>query len=150
MSGSAELDLSQALQRAFIEAGEPSISSVATGSGVSRQRLSDWRSGKHVPGRFDDLAPAIAYFRLVAGPKGDEPAATDGDRVTGWPDESWRQAWKRSTSAATTTAPRALPLAVPPTETVDRRPLAIAVVSLLVFLVAALAVAAFFLSWAYR
>ena len=150
MTSPGELDLSQALQRAFIEAGEPSISSVATGSGVSRQRLSDWRSGKHVPGRFDDLEPAIAYFRLVVGSNGDEPVAADGDRVTGWPDESWRQAWKRSALAAATSAPRALPLAVPPTETVDRRPLAIAVVSLLVFLVAALAVTAFFLSWAYQ
>lgn len=150
MTSPVELDLAQALQRAFIEAGEPSISSVATGSGVSRQRLSDWRSGKHVPGRFDDLAPAIAYFRLVAGSNGGEPVAADGDRVTGWSDESWRQAWKRSTLAAATAAPRALPLAVPPTETVDRRPLAIAVVSLLVFFVVALAVAAFFLSWAYR
>lgn len=146
MTGPAELNLALALQRAFIEADEPSISSVAAGAGVSRQRLSDWRSGKHIPSRFDDVEPVIAYFRLVVDANGDDAVAADGDRVTGWPNENWRQAWKRSTSAAAPTAPSALP----PTETVNRRPLAIAVVSLLVLLVAALAVAAFFLSWAYR
>ncbi|MCS3779144.1 hypothetical protein [Tsukamurella ocularis] len=148
MTGPSELNLAQTLQRAFIEAGEPSISSVAAGSGVSRQRLSDWRSGKHVPSRFDDVEPVIAYIRLVADAS--EPVAMNGDRVTGWTDENWRQAWKRSTTVASSTASRALPQAVVSTEKVDRRPVAIVVVGLLVFLVAALAVAAFLASWAYR
>lgn len=159
MSGPAELNLAQALQRAFIEAGEPSISSVATGSGVSRQRLSAWRSGRHVPSRFEDLEPVVAYLRLAGDSSSD---ATDGslgaERVTLWEAERWRRAWTRSLSAEPggdagegdrggENAPA--PLSEDPPDEYDRKPLALAVVTLLVILVAALAVGAFFLSKAY-
>lgn len=159
MTSPGELDLSQALQRAFIEAGEPSISSVATGSGVSRQRLSAWRSGRHVPSRFEDLEPVVAYLRLAPG---STSSATDGplgaERVTLWETEHWRQAWTRSLTAepggdadegdrGAANAPA--PLAEDPPDEYDRRPLALAVVILLVVLVVALAVGAFFLSKAY-
>ncbi|KXP08723.1 hypothetical protein [Tsukamurella pseudospumae] len=142
MNAPEELNLAQALQRAFIEAGSPSVSAAATGSGVSRQRLSDWRSGRHVPSRFEDLEPAIAYLRLTAD--GAAPGTSDAGvgAVTGWTPNQWRQAWERSTPIEVSVIDRVAE--------VDRRPLAIAVMSLLVFLVAALAVMAFFLSMAYR
>jgi len=159
VSDPAELNLAQALQRAFIEAGEPSISSVATGSGVSRQRLSAWRSGRHVPSRFEDLEPVVAYLHLAGDSSSD---ATDGslgaERVTLWEAGHWRQAWRRSLTAEPVgdagdgdrggaNAPASL--AEDPPDEYDRKPLALAVVTLLVVLVAALAVGAFFLSKAY-
>ncbi|KXO99073.1 hypothetical protein AXK58_24270 [Tsukamurella tyrosinosolvens] len=153
MSDPAELDLAQALQRAFIEAGEPSISSVATGSGVSRQRLSAWRSGRHVPSRFEDLEPVVAYLRLAAG---SISSATDGplgaERVTLWEADRWRRAWARSLAADAEPGggeSTAMRQAEDPPDEYDRKPLALAVVTLLVVLVTALAVGAFFLSKAY-
>ncbi|AUN42561.1 hypothetical protein [Tsukamurella tyrosinosolvens] len=159
MSDPSELNLAQALQRAFIEAGEPSISSVATGSGVSRQRLSAWRSGRHVPSRFEDLEPVVAYLHLASASSSD---ATDGslgaERVTLWEAERWRLAWTRSLTAEPGGDAgeedrggenAAAPLAEGPPDAYDRKPLALAVVTLLVVLVAALAVGAFFLSKAY-
>ncbi|KXP01798.1 helix-turn-helix transcriptional regulator [Tsukamurella tyrosinosolvens] len=159
MTGPGELNLAQALQRAFIEAGEPSISSVAAGSGVSRQRLSAWRSGRHVPSRFEDLEPVVAYLRLAGDSSSDD--ATDGslgaDRVTLWEAERWRQAWARSLTAepdgdaneGDRGGEPPAPLAEDPPDVYDRKPIALAVVTLLVVLVAALAVGAFFLSKAY-
>lgn len=137
-----DLSLAEALQLAFGEAGEPSITAVATGSGASRQRLSDWRSGRHVPTRFEDLEPVIAYLQLLARPEAVPAVPGDDGPVTAWSAEQWQQAWKRSTPTEASLIERAAEF--------DRRPLAIAVMSLLVFLVAALAVTAFFLSWAYR
>lgn len=150
MTEPGHVALASALQRAFAEAGNPSLTEVAeSGVGVSRQRISDWRAGRHVPSRFSDLEPVIAYLQVAAGGTNWSGADPDSDLVTRWPTTRWRQAWERSTQVTETEAepadsvPEASP---PPAPEVDRRPLALAVVTLLVVLVAALAVAAYLLS----
>ncbi|WP_019201823.1 hypothetical protein [Tsukamurella sp. 1534] len=141
--------LASALQRAFAEAGDPSVTEVAdSGVGVSRQRISDWRAGRHVPSRFGDLEPVITYLQISAARR-DEVSASTSDRVTAWPKDRWREVWREAVGApeepepptpGTAEAEASMPAHV------DRRPIALAVVALLVVLVAALAVAAYLLS----
>ncbi|MEC4616430.1 hypothetical protein [Tsukamurella tyrosinosolvens] len=147
-----ELTLSQALQRAFAEAGNPSLRTVAaSGTGVPRQRLSDWRAGRHTPATFSDLEPVLAYLYLAAETARTEADAAE-DPVTQWPLSQWQQLWQHTASAATTRSTE--PAQPKPSGSIhhdtpapiDRRPLALAVVTLLVVLVAALAVAAYLLS----
>lgn len=150
MSTPEQAALASALQRAFAEAGGPSLTEVAeSGVGVSRQRISDWRAGRHVPSRFSDLEPVIAYLQVAAAGH-DTMTEHSSDRVTTWPTDRWREVWREAVGVADAEpepppAPSA-PAETPTPEPVDRRPLALAVVTLLVVLVAALAVAAYLLS----
>ncbi|GIZ97838.1 hypothetical protein TTY48_24500 [Tsukamurella sp. TY48] len=54
------------LRGLFAAAGSPSLAAVSEAvkpiCAVSRQRLSDWRSGRHVPSRFEDIEPTLAYL----------------------------------------------------------------------------------------
>ncbi|WP_139061880.1 hypothetical protein [Tsukamurella pulmonis] len=144
------LSLSAALQRAFTEAGNPSLRTVAaSGTGVSRQRLSDWRAGRHLPASFGDLEPVLRYLSLAA--EATEPSDTDLDtRVTRWPLSRWQQIWQQESSAAEparlTSSSQTRTDVPTERETTDRRPLAIAIITLLVILVAALAAAAYIIS----
>ena len=152
MSAPEQAALASALQRAFAEAGGPSLTEVAeSGVGVSRQRISDWRAGRHVPSRFSDLEPVIAYLQVAAAGH-DTMSEPTHDRVMTWPTERWRQVWREAVGAGEvepeppSVAPAAADAEGAAPEPVDRRPLALAVVTLLVVLVAALAVAAYLLS----
>lgn len=142
-----ETALASALQRAFAEAGNPSLTEVAeSGVGVSRQRISDWRAGRHIPSRFSDLEPVIAYLQVAATGHSavTQPAS---DSVTAWATDRWRQVWQEAVGATDQIPePQPTPLGTQASEPLDRRPLALAVVTLLVVLVAALAVAAYLLS----
>ncbi|BDD82327.1 hypothetical protein TPB0596_20900 [Tsukamurella pulmonis] len=147
-----ELTLSEALQRAFAEAGNPSLRTVAaSGTKVSRQRLSDWRAGRHTPATFSDLEPVLAYLYLAAETSQPE-SDTAENRVTQWPLSQWQHIWHHAASTAPApTATAAQESADDPADhdepgAPDRRPLALAIVTLLVVLVAALAVAAYVIS----
>lgn len=156
MTDARDRTLTAALQRAFIEAGEPSVASVAARAGVSRQRLSAWRAGRHVPAQFDDLEPVILSLELLAA---QESGGIDVgvDRVTAWSREQWRATWQRSVTAqAVPTAEDATrdeataigsgELSAAADKDPDRQSIALAVTVLLATLVGALAVAAFLLS----
>lgn len=150
--GDPELTLSEALQRAFAEAGNPSLRTVAaSGTGVPRQRLSDWRAGRHIPAAFSDLEPVLAYLYLAAETTGTDADAAE-DRVTQWPLSRWQQLWLHAAPATPVRAANAASETAGSTPdshkhaAVDRRPVAIAIVTLLVILVAALAAAAYAIS----
>ncbi|BDD80681.1 hypothetical protein TPB0596_04440 [Tsukamurella pulmonis] len=152
MSTPQQAALVSALQRAFAEAGNPSLTAVAeSGVGVSRQRISDWRSGRHVPSRFSDLEPVIAYLQVAAAGANWAGAAPDGGLVTRWPTPRWYRVWEAA-AAAGTPEPEPPPvrtsieMEIPKIAPVDRRALALAVVTLLAVLVGAVAVAAYLLS----
>ncbi|BDH56480.1 hypothetical protein [Tsukamurella sp. PLM1] len=115
---------------------------------MSKQRLSDWRSGRHVPARFEDLEPVIAYLRITAGGITTAEGSDMEAGVTDWTPERWHEAWRRSVDVpAAAHSAGDVPAAELASE-VDRKPIAVAVVSVIVVLVAALAVMAFLLSWA--
>lgn len=145
MSEPTDLRLAEALQRAFVEVGSPSLASVAGGAATSKQRLSDWRSGRHVPVRFEDVEPVLAYLRLLAGPQASSAAACDGGPVTAWSSDQWRHAWERSVAALAARGDEDAADSAA-LEAAERRFTAIVVMTLLVGLVVALAVTAFFLS----
>lgn len=100
--------LASALQRAFAEAGDPSIAAVAVSDvGVSQEQIFDWRAGQHVPSRFSDLEPVIAYLQATAHRSGMSTAP--GKLVTSWPNTRWQQAWRqalRAIALTPETAPR--------------------------------------------
>ncbi|KXO98026.1 hypothetical protein [Tsukamurella pseudospumae] len=146
-------DLASALRHAFDEAGNPSLAAVAHAApGVSKQRLSDWRAGRHVPARFEDLEPVIAYLRIAASGLTTAEADDTASGTSDWTPERWREVWRQSvdlSADAHADANGAADVdAAEPVREVDRKPIAIAVVSVIVVLVAALAVMAYLLSWA--
>ncbi|BDH59419.1 hypothetical protein MTP03_43580 [Tsukamurella sp. PLM1] len=144
-----EGDLASALRRAFEEAGNPSLAAVAHAApGVSKQRLSDWRAGRHVPARFEDLEPVIAYLRITASGITTAEGSDVEAVVTDWTPERWHEAWRRSVDVPAAVQSAGDVAASKRVDAVDRKPVAIAVVSVIVVLVAALAVMAFLLSWA--
>lgn len=144
----AGIDLAQALRRAFDEAGDPSLAVVHAASGVAKQRLSDWRAGRHVPARLEDLEPVIAYLHLAATSVPVSEADDANVGVTDWTPEHWHAAWRRSVDLPASTRNVVDLDATELAPEVDRKPVAIAVVSIIVILVAALAVTAFLFSLA--
>lgn len=94
-----EAALASALQRAFAEAGHPDIDEVAaSGVGLSREQITDWRAGRNLPATFGELEPLIAYLQVAAA------TATQVNRrhrlreVTAWPTVRWRHLWEEATS----------------------------------------------------
>ncbi|KXP12537.1 hypothetical protein [Tsukamurella pseudospumae] len=69
--GSAE-DFGQALRALFAAAGNPTLTataaavSVSGGDRVSVQKLSNWCSGRHLPDRFDTIAPVLVWLIVRA------------------------------------------------------------------------------------
>lgn len=60
------------LRELFTAAGSPTLSDTAAAanaagaSGVTAQRLSNWRSGRHLPDSFDTIAPVLIWLTIRA------------------------------------------------------------------------------------
>lgn len=94
-----EAALASALQRAFGEAGNLDIDEVAaSGAGLNREQITDWRAGRNPPATFRELEPLIAYLQVAAA------TATQVNRrhrlreVTAWPTVRWRHLWEAATN----------------------------------------------------
>ncbi|CAM4003507.1 hypothetical protein TSST111916_17785 [Tsukamurella strandjordii] len=69
---SSEGGFGSALRELFTAAGSPTLADTAEAAnaagahGVTAQRLSNWRSGRHLPDRFDTIAPVLIWLTLRA------------------------------------------------------------------------------------
>lgn len=144
------------LQSLFEAAGNPTLTSVVTAvkpiAAVSRQRLSNWRAGRHLPARFADIEPVLAHLIDAAHAAnlstptahsitaGADSAAGPSDLLS---PEAWELRWESATTAAQSSPAGAVAHLAP---TVLYRglskPMARIVIGLLVFLVVLLAIAA--------
>lgn len=94
-----QANLASALQRAFEEAGNPSLVEVAaSGVGISWQRMSDWCAGRRVPSRFRDLEPVIAYLQ-VASASNRAGREAGVEVVTSFSTSRWRRIWREAVEA---------------------------------------------------
>lgn len=70
--GSGEGGFGSALRDLFTAAGSPTLADTAGAAntsgahGVTAQRLSNWRSGRHLPDRFDTITPVLIWLTLRA------------------------------------------------------------------------------------
>lgn len=90
MSGTQSGDaFGEALKALFIQAGGPSLASAAReasrpGAPISRQRVSDWRAGRHIPRDYAVVEPLLNWLTWRAVDAG----ADDVVSLT-----TWRQLW---------------------------------------------------------
>lgn len=94
-----EAALASALQRAFAEAGNPDIDEVAaSGVGLSREQITDWRAGRNLPATFREFEPLIAYLRVAAATATQVSRRHRVREVTAWPTVRWRHLWDAAAS----------------------------------------------------
>jgi hypothetical protein len=74
-----------ALRELFVAAGSPMLTETAEAanaagaSGVTSQRLSNWRSGRHLPDSFDTIAPVLIWLTIRAREHATDPSQRSQD-----------------------------------------------------------------------
>ncbi|MCM6776375.1 tetratricopeptide repeat protein [Nocardia sp. CDC159] len=110
--GSARALFAARLMELWKAAGNPTLQKVATaadarvsaarapgrGRGVSVQRISDWRSGRNVPSRFETFEPVLLTLITMARAASGPESHVLVDRL------SWQRLWKAAAAEPDTTA----------------------------------------------
>ncbi|NQE93357.1 hypothetical protein [Nocardia terpenica] len=100
-AGNPTLQRVEAAAVARLRAAQPTA---RTSSSV--QRISDWRSGRNVPARFEPLAPVLATLIDMAKAKEEKSAPVPPYLLDL---SAWRRLWKEAAAAFPPDQPKRLP-----------------------------------------
>ncbi|GEE01547.1 hypothetical protein nbrc107696_19930 [Gordonia spumicola] len=83
-----------ALRMLFVQAGRPTLESAAkaasrSGASLSRQRISDWRNGRHIPRDYAVVEPLLTWLTV---------RAIDSGAADVVPLATWREIWAAAQS----------------------------------------------------